>query len=120
MAQLVDTLGPQGFGVAAHSSGGPYALACALVMSERITRVVLASCVVPLDDLPADLVDAGDDERHLVQLARSDPTRAAAVVAAAADWLLTELDRFLSVPRPEPDALLLQDPRVRDVRCFRS
>ena len=99
----------------AHSSGGPYALACALAMPERVSRVVLASCVVPLDELTPELVGIGDDGHHLVELSRSDPERAATMIADSASWLLEEPDRFLSVPRPEPDSRLLQQPQVRQM-----
>ena len=111
VAHLADALDLQEFAVMAHSSGGPYALACALAMPERVSRVVLASCVVPVDELTPDLVGIGDDAHHLVELSRSDPARAATMIADSASWLLEEPDRFLSVPRPEPDTRLLQDAR---------
>lgn len=114
VAHLVDALDFQQFAVVAHSSGGPYALACALAMPERVSRVVLASCVAPLDELTPDLVGSSD-EQHLVELSRSDPESAAAMIADSVAWLLEEPDRFLSVPRPEPDARLLQEPQVRQM-----
>jgi hypothetical protein len=54
-----------------------------------------------------------DDERRLVELARHHPDQAAAAIADAAGWLVDQPDRFLTLPRPEPDALLLQNPSVR-------
>ena len=81
-------------------------------MSDRVSKVVLASCVVPLDDLAPDVVGVDEAEQRLVQLARSDPERAEAMIADAASWLLDDPDRFLSLPRPEPDARLLQEPAV--------
>jgi pimeloyl-ACP methyl ester carboxylesterase len=115
VAQLANALALQQFAVMAHSSGGPYALACALAMPERVSSVVLASCVAPLDELTPDLVGVADDEQHLVELSRSDPESAAAMIADSASWLLEEPDRFLAVPRPEPDARLLQEPPVRQM-----
>lgn len=115
VAHLADALDLQRFAVIAQSSGGPYALACALAMPERVSRVVLASCVVPLDELTPDLVGITDDEQHLVELSRSDPESAAALIAESASWLLEEPDRFLSLPRPEPDARLLREPPVRQM-----
>ena len=115
VAHLADALDLQRFAVMAHSSGGPYALACALAMPERVSRVVLASCVSPLDEVTPDLVGIGDDEQRLVELSRSDPEGAAAMIAESASWLLEEPDRFLSVPRPEPDLRLLQEPPVREM-----
>jgi pimeloyl-ACP methyl ester carboxylesterase len=113
--QLVTALGIDRFALMGHSSGGPYALACALAMRERITRMALVSCVVPLDEVPAAWAALDDDERRLVELARHHPDQAAAAIADAAGWLADQPDRFLTLPRPEPDALLLQDPSVRSI-----
>jgi pimeloyl-ACP methyl ester carboxylesterase len=111
--QLVTALGIDRFALMGHSSGGPYALACALAMPQRITRMALVSCVVPLDEVPAAWAALDEDERRLVELARDHPDQAAATIADAAGWLADQPDRFLTLPRPEPDALLLQDPSVR-------
>jgi pimeloyl-ACP methyl ester carboxylesterase len=110
--QLVDALNLQRFAVAAHSSGGPYGLACALVMPLRVTGVALVSCVTPLDEIPG-VAALDSDERQLVELARHDPERAAATIGAAATWLVTQPERFLTLPRPEPDEMLLREPAVR-------
>ena len=111
--QLADTLGLARFGVVAHSSGGPYALACSAQLPDRVTRIALVSCVVPIDEVPAAGADLDDSGRSLVELARRDPEQAAAAIATAADWLVHEPDRFLTLPRPESDEQLLQDPRIR-------
>jgi pimeloyl-ACP methyl ester carboxylesterase len=113
--QLVTALGIDRFALTAHSSGGPYALACALAIPQRITRMALVGCVVPLDEVPAAWAALDDDERRLVELARHHPDQAAATIADAAGWLVKEPDRFLTLPRPEPDALLLRDPSVRSM-----
>ena len=115
VAQLADALGLQRFAVTAHSSGGPYALACALAMPQRVTAVVLVSSVAPLDELAPDVGGLSDQELRLVRVARTDPVSAAAMIADAAAWLLEEPDRFLSFPRPEPDARLLENPPVRQM-----
>lgn len=113
--RLADALGIQRFAVVAHSSGGPYALACALTMPRRVTRVALASSVVPLDEVPAAAAGLDEDDRRLVELARRSPDGAAETIAEAAAWLLQQPEAFLTFPRPEPDALLLQDPGVRSM-----
>jgi pimeloyl-ACP methyl ester carboxylesterase len=115
VAQLADALDVERFVVVAHSSGGPYALACAVAMPERVSSVVLANCVAPLDELAPDLVGAGEDEVRLIELSRSAPEGAATLIAEAASWLLQDPDRFLSAPRPEPDARLLREPPVRQM-----
>jgi pimeloyl-ACP methyl ester carboxylesterase len=111
--QLVETLGLARFAVVAHSSGGPYALACAAQLPGRVTRIALVSCVVPIDEVPAAETDLDDSGRDLVELARRNPEEAAAAIATAASWLAHEPDRFLTLPRPASDAQLLQDPRIR-------
>jgi pimeloyl-ACP methyl ester carboxylesterase len=111
--QLVDALGMHRFAVAAHSSGGSYALACALAMPRRVAATALVSCTVPLDQVPEAATALDADGGELVGLARHDPDRAAATIAAAAAWLATDPDRFLAMPRPEADALLLQNSATR-------
>lgn len=113
--QLITALGIDRLALVGHSSGGPYALACALAMPEQITRVALVSCVVPVDEVPAAWAALDDDERQLVELARNQPDQAAAAIADAAGWLVDQPERFLTLPRPEPDALLLQDPAVQSM-----
>jgi pimeloyl-ACP methyl ester carboxylesterase len=113
--QLITALGIDHFGLLGHSSGGPYALACALAMPQRITRMALVSSVVPLDEVPAAWAALDDDERQLVELARNQPDQAAAAIADAAGWLVDQPERFLTLPRPEPDAQLLKDPAVQSM-----
>jgi len=50
-----------------------------------------------------------------VQLAHTDPVTAAAKIAASAAWLADDPDRFLSFPRPEPDAQLLRQGPIREM-----
>ena len=42
-------------------------------MPERVTAVVLASCVVLLDELAPDVAGLSDEEQRLVRVARTDP-----------------------------------------------
>ena len=84
--QLADALGIQRSAVVAHSSGAPYALACALWLPERVTRVAVVSGVVPLDQSPPARGSLAEDDRQLLELARRDPARAAAVIAQSAAW----------------------------------
>jgi len=109
LSQLMDQLEVSSIGLVAHSAGGPYALACATQLPQ-IRRVVLVSSVAPLDDL-AFPDDPG--ERQLIELARRDPDQAAAMITDAAGWLAEDPDRFLALPRPEPDARLLQQEQTR-------
>ncbi|TWU13297.1 Non-heme chloroperoxidase [Symmachiella macrocystis] len=50
MEELADFLNLDRFAVAGHSGGSPHALAVAFRLKERVTKVVLASPVAPLDE----------------------------------------------------------------------
>lgn len=50
MEELVDALALDRFSVAGHSGGGPHALAIPFRMPDRVTKIVLASPVAPLDE----------------------------------------------------------------------
>ena len=49
MEQLADHLGLEVFNVAGHSGGGPHALSIAHRLPDRVSKIVLASPVAPLD-----------------------------------------------------------------------
>lgn len=110
--QLADRLEATRFAVVGHSSGGPYALACARELPDRVSGVAVVSSVAPYEDRPA---DAPDDDEALTGLARRAPESAAVQVADGAAWLVHGPDRFLDLPRPEPDVVLLADPGIRSM-----
>lgn len=113
VAELADALDIDRFGVVGTSSGGPYALACAVKLPARVSGVGLASTVVPLDEVAPALEDLEEKERELVRLARHDPIQAVKAVAEGAGWLLESPEMFLDFPRPEPDQKMLADTEVR-------
>ena len=97
-----------------HSSGGPYALACAYSMPDRVKHVALVSCIAPFGEpFPDPLSD--NEDQALTRLARDNPTEAARVLAEAAAWLVETPERFLDLPRPEPDVRLLEDQGARSL-----
>ena len=108
--QLADALQAARFAVVAHSSGGPYALASTLKMPDRVSVVALISCVAPYDEVPA---ESDDEDRALTRLAQQDPDRGTVKVAEGAAWLVADPERFLDLPRPEPDARLLANEAIR-------
>jgi pimeloyl-ACP methyl ester carboxylesterase len=113
LLQVADRLEVARFAVVGHSSGGPYALACALRMPDRISGVAVVSSVAPNDDRPPR--DSDDDDLALTGLARKAPERAQAQIGQAAAWLVQDPDHFFDLPRPEPDGLLLTDPSIRSM-----
>ena len=113
VAELADALDIDHFTAVGTSSGGPYALVCAVKLPAHVSRVALVSTVVPLDEVPTAWEELDEKEHELVELARHDPTQAVKAVAEGAGWLLERPEMFLEFPRPDPDQKLLEDPEVR-------
>jgi pimeloyl-ACP methyl ester carboxylesterase len=112
IVELAAALGVEEFDVAGHSSGGPYALACAANLPGRVKRVSLISCIAPYSEPSS---QPADDDEELTRLARQDLARAAEEIAKSAAWLVESPERFLDLPRPEPDVRLLTDPAIRSM-----
>jgi pimeloyl-ACP methyl ester carboxylesterase len=112
VTELMDALELARFTLVAHSSGGPYALACATTLAPRLIAVGLVSSAAPLDEVPGAHDWLDQDERALVELARDDPAAAMRQIAAGAQWLIEQPELFLEAPRPEPDRALLAEPAV--------
>jgi len=111
---LAGSLGIDEFGMMGHSSGGPYALACAYAIPDRVKCVALISSVAPHGEpFPDPLSD--NEDQALTRLAWDNPAEAAKMTAEAAAWLVETPERFLDLPRPEPDAQLLADPSIRSL-----
>src|SRR4051794_8186544 len=109
--ELAAAIGVQEFDVLGHSSGGSYALACAYQLPDRVGRVGLISSIVPFDEPPPEPL--GDDDDALTRLARQDLAKAASAFAESAGFLVETPEKFLDLPRPEPDVQLLRDPAAR-------
>jgi len=107
--QLADAIQVPRFAVVAHSSGGPYALACAGALTDRVSAVALVSCVAPYEEPTRE----DDEDQALARLAREEPYRAAAQFAESITFLIDDPEIFLTLPRPEPDIQLLSDERIR-------
>ena len=72
VATLADTLGIRRFRVLGLSGGGPYALACAATLRDRVVRVSLVSALGPLDT-PESTVGMMLPNRVLLRLVRRAP-----------------------------------------------
>ncbi len=92
VAALADTLGLASFSLLGVSGGGPFALACAQALPDRVRRVALVSSVGPLD-APGALRGLGRADRLLFPLTRRSPAgaallwRLAGIVVRAGSWL---------------------------------
>jgi pimeloyl-ACP methyl ester carboxylesterase len=89
VAELADSLQMESFGVTGLSGGGIYALACAALIPERVTNVVVTGCPSPLER-PEALSRMRPLARSGVWLGRHAP----GVLAAAAGALAGAIRRF--------------------------
>jgi pimeloyl-ACP methyl ester carboxylesterase len=69
---LADQLKLPRFAVLGYSGGGPYAAACALKITERLTRVGIVSGTAPFDE-PGLSADINPTSLRFMQLARTKP-----------------------------------------------
>ena len=115
LLQLADALGLDRFWVLGTSGGGPYALACAHRIPQRLERVALVSGLGPLDR-PGALEGMNPSERRIMLLARHRPVVARAVVGFAVTAERRRpgtLLRGLAKAMPPCDRVVLARPEVR-------
>ena len=110
--QLADALDLDRFGVIGWSSGATYALACAAVIPDRVTRAgEIGGSGWPIDEEPGALERLSEADRRIHALAQSDP--AAAIPLAeqrAAEWV-TPL-------REHPELIMDENDPPQDMRHF--
>jgi pimeloyl-ACP methyl ester carboxylesterase len=115
VVQLADALGVDRFAVLGVSGGGPFALACAASVPERLAGVAVVSGVGPTDaDDSLDFI--GGSDRSLIKLARRAPWALGPVTGLAAVVMKPFADRMLASTvkaLPEADRASLQDPARR-------
>ena len=118
LAALADSLGIDRFVVLGVSGGGPYALAAAWGLPERIVSANVVCGAPPV----AELAETGrlhPSYRFLIWLYRNRPQAVRAIFAAARPFMFwAEAARFLPPLRislPRPDAEALADPAYFDV-----
>ncbi len=112
VAALADHLGLDRFAVVGWSAGGPYALACAARLGDRVTRVMTLAGMAPIDR-PGDVAELGLlGDRLLFPLARRAPRLAGAVLGATRLATAAMIERTLVKgleDTGDPDAALLRD-----------
>ena len=111
VAALADALNLPAFSVMGISGGGPYALACAWKIPQRVTSVTLISSLGPLDK-PGGAQGMGRSDVLFLRLANRLPGLAQAILSLLAkvdlEWLLRQTVADLC-PR---DQASLADPQV--------
>ena len=99
-AAVADRLGVGRFAVFGWSGGGPFALAAAAELGERVTRVGVAGTVAPPREMPGAMDAFTDGDRAALALLPAQPDRAAEQFRASNREML---DLLLSV-RDDTDA----------------
>jgi pimeloyl-ACP methyl ester carboxylesterase len=109
VATLADALDIDRFVPAGHSSGGPYALACAAMLSTRVSGAILLGGVTNMA-WPGAWADFPATERQLMRLHDEDAVRVSCEGMFGEDG-----SRFLAASDlqfPEPDVQLYADERI--------
>ena len=109
VAALADALGIDRFVVVGHSSGGPYAIACAALLPERVTAVITLGGVTDMG-WPGAWEDYPETESHLMRLADEE-----AALAWCEERFGADGSGFLAASDfdfPEPDNQLYADEEI--------
>ncbi len=118
VAALADHLGIDRFALSGWSAGGPYALACAYRIPERLTAVGLVSCVGPYDR-PAATAGMDRFNKMALAMARRVPWVVfRRLMASMGRAFMKDPDgaaqrRFASSPDPDREAM--SDPRAAEM-----
>jgi pimeloyl-ACP methyl ester carboxylesterase len=111
--RIADDAGLERFAVIGFSGGGPFALACGALLSDRVSRVAAVSSWGPVDELAAAYASLTTDELELLSAVRADPAAATERLWEHGQWYVETPLRFLETP-PEPaDEAILSDPELR-------
>ncbi|MBM3675251.1 MAG: alpha/beta hydrolase [Actinobacteria bacterium] len=114
VAALADVLQVDRFVAVAWSGGGPFAVATAFALPERVRRLVLVSAPGPLDEVPGGWEALGEYRRPTAEMARVDAARSVRSVTRHMAPFLAEPVAFLGAGRG-PDGLVMADPALRSM-----
>jgi pimeloyl-ACP methyl ester carboxylesterase len=92
-AAVVDALGIGRFATLGQSSGGPFSLAAAAVLGERVSRAGVASGRGPSGLIPGAMEDFDDEDRAVLALLPEDPAGAARTSAGFFEPLVSLIRR---------------------------
>jgi pimeloyl-ACP methyl ester carboxylesterase len=117
VAALADRMQLGRFSIIGVSGGGPYALACAALLPDRLARVALICPLGPLDVAARKAGMLAQDRALLTLAARAAPL-ARGVVRLLANWMRRDADRylrFMMAGMVSPDRDLFADPGYRAI-----
>ncbi len=97
-AEFAALLGLPPCSIVGWSSGGPYALACAVRIPARVRSIGLAASDGPLDDVPGAWDELSPEVRVLIGRLRRDRAAATGAIARRCEW-------YAADPEFIPDAL---------------
>jgi pimeloyl-ACP methyl ester carboxylesterase len=116
---IADSLGIEEFAVLGRSGGGPHALACAAMLSDRVTRAAILVSLAPSDADGLDWLEGMSDSNveEFVTASREPGKLTAALIRTAAEIRVDPASHVttLSPELPEADQRLMADSRLRDL-----
>lgn len=112
--QLADHLGLDRFAVLGHSGGGPYAAACAGLLRDHVTRLLLVSTIGPPTSGPTPL-SPRDPNARLIAFIRRCPRLANVALTSAGFAMSRWPDRAITAltkPMPDCDRAIAERPAI--------
>jgi len=112
VCELADAVGATDFGVVGVSGGGPFSLACARRIPERLTTVTIVGGLGPMGD---PMTQTGMKEKNLkaFEMARRSPWKLRIVYFLARFVDLRKAQEKSLANMPEPDRLVMEKPEMR-------
>jgi pimeloyl-ACP methyl ester carboxylesterase len=105
VGELAGALDLRTFSIVGGSSGGPYAMACAVALGERVSSIALVASEGPRDEVPGVADVASPAVVALIELTRADPAAGRAALEERYRWYAEDPTSLLRRAGDDPDAL---------------